>query len=88
MFKLLKKYLPQNLFDRPKAGLSIPMKKWLLADLNEWAEHLLDPKMLKEQGILDPAAITSLWAQFKENGRDPISIWNILMFQNWYTNNT
>ena len=88
LLKLLKKYLPQNLFDRPKAGFSIPMKKWLLADLNEWAEHLLDPKMLKEQGILDPAAITSLWAQFKENGRDPISIWNILMFQNWYSNNT
>ena len=36
--KLLNKYLPRNLYERPKAGFTVPMAEWLRGPLKKWAE--------------------------------------------------
>ena len=42
--RILNKYLPDNLFNRPKQGFALPIDAWLRTSLKDWAENLLDKK--------------------------------------------
>ncbi|SVC89266.1 uncharacterized protein METZ01_LOCUS342120 [marine metagenome] len=82
--ELLRRSLPDDLIDRPKMGFGVPVKDWLRGPLHTWANELLDPKLLKEQGMLNPATVERRWHAHQE-GREDLSlqIWSILMFQAW-----
>lgn len=84
--QVLKKYVPDSLMDRPKMGFSVPVAQWLRGDLQGWANDLLSPARLRQQGLFDEALITRVWEAHKRgdsidpNGR---KIWTILMMQSW-----
>ena len=81
---VLYRYVPKEMMDRPKKGFSIPISKWLREPLlREWAESLIDRKLLDEQGILDTDEVWRIWKDFIDNGNWRIQIWYILMFQSW-----
>lgn len=81
---VLYRYVPKEMMERPKKGFSIPVQKWLLQpELREWAESLIDRKVLKEQGLLNPDVVWQIWKDFTDNGQWRIQIWFILMFQQW-----
>ena len=86
--KILSKYLPQNLFQRPKMGFGVPLNNWLKNQLIDMCEDLLSYKKLEESGYLNSEYIRENYEMFKQ-GRLNIhsSIWSILMFQSWYFNN-
>jgi asparagine synthase (glutamine-hydrolysing) len=82
--KLLYRHAPERLFDRPKAGFGIPVGSWIRGPLREWAESLLDPRRLRDEGYFDAAKITARWQQHQKGGVDHVqSLWPILMFQAW-----
>ncbi|MBI5249955.1 MAG: asparagine synthase (glutamine-hydrolyzing) [Desulfomonile tiedjei] len=82
--QLLKKYLPEDLFSRPKAGFSIPLASWLRGPMRSWAESLIEPKRIREQGLLDPSRITEAWkAHVTGKVNKPYPLWGVLMFQAW-----
>lgn len=81
---VLYKYVPREMMERPKKGFSIPIDQWLLKpELRQWAEALIDRRLLIQQGILDPEVVWRIWKDFTENGVWRIQIWFILMFQEW-----
>ena len=81
---VLYKYVPKEMMDRPKKGFSIPITQWLKEPgLREWAEALLDRKLIEQQGILDANEVQRIWRDFIDNGNWRIQIWYILMFQSW-----
>lgn len=81
---VLYKYVPKEMMDRPKKGFSIPITEWLREPkLREWAEALLDKKLIEKQGILDANEVQRIWRDFIDNGNWRIQIWYILMFQQW-----
>ncbi len=81
---ILYKYVPREMMDLPKRGFSIPIARWLKEPaLREWAEGLLDPAKLEEQGILDPAVVKRIWKDYLERDHWRVQIWYILMFQEW-----
>lgn len=81
---VLYRYVPKELMERPKKGFSIPVETWLKKPkLREWAEGLIDRKLLISQGFLDPEAVWSIWNDFILRGEWRIQIWYILMFQAW-----
>lgn len=81
---VLYRYVPKEMMDRPKTGFAIPITKWLKEpELRDWAEALLDEKLIEKQGILNAREVRRIWTDFIENGNWRIQIWYMLMFQSW-----
>ncbi|MCW5202589.1 asparagine synthase (glutamine-hydrolyzing) [Desulfobulbus sp. US4] len=82
--QLLYKYVPRALIERPKQGFAIPLGEWLRRPLRDWAEHLLDPVRLSEQGYFRSEPIQQKWQEHVTKKRNwEHSLWSILMFQAW-----
>lgn len=84
MRKLLEKYVPTQLTERPKMGFGVPIAKWLRGELKDWANDLLSESSLKSTGLLDPTLITKAWQDHLSEKQDfEYPLWNVLMFQAW-----
>ena len=82
--KILQKYLPENIINRPKKGFSIPVKNWLQNDLKSLTDHYLSEKQLNKKPILKTSVVKENLRQFHNNeGINSNRIWNILMFEMW-----
>lgn len=82
--ELLRRYIPNELVDRPKKGFAVPISKWLRGDLRGWAGELLDTHRLRNEGLLDASMIQRCWRQHLEARVDwGQHLWNVLMFQSW-----
>lgn len=81
---LLGRYVPEEITSLPKRGFGVPLDDWLRGPLSTWAGELLDPALLAEDGILEPAVVHRLWTrhlEVKEN-LGP-QLWPLVMFQSW-----
>lgn len=82
--EVLFKHVPRALIERPKAGFAIPVGQWLRGPLRDWAEALLDERVLREQGYLDARPIGVAWRQHLSGRYDwTARLWSVLMFQAW-----
>ena len=81
--RVLKRYVPERLTDRPKMGFGVPLAEWLRGPLREWSEDLLDPGRLGG-GIMNVSAIRQLWQLHLSGTRNAAyPLWTILMFEAW-----
>lgn len=82
--EVLKQRLPQQLWDRPKMGFGVPLDSWLRHELREWAEELLAPGTLRDQGYLNAELISTRWREHLSGDRNwQHQLWDVLMFQGW-----
>jgi len=82
--KVLERHVPKVLTDRPKSGFGVPLGSWLRGPLRGWAEELLDPKKIRDQGYFDASHIRDIWRYHLDGRGDRSSqIWGILTFQAW-----
>ncbi len=82
--QILGRYVPLQMFDRAKTGFGVPIEQWLRGPLRDWAEDLLTPGRLREQGFFAVDRVQSVWNQHI-NRQKPghYLLWDILMFQAW-----
>ncbi len=81
---VLGQYVPDELFERPKWGFSLPLGEWLREDLRDWAENLLDEKRLRAQGYLNADMVRGAWQAHLAGDKNQVpKIWAVLMFQAW-----
>jgi asparagine synthase (glutamine-hydrolysing) len=86
--EILKKYIPENLINRPKMGFGIPLEAWLRGPLKEWADDLLGEKIINKSGLLNPKVVRQKWEEHISGKRNwHYQLWAILMFQAWYKEN-
>lgn len=82
--QLLYRYVPREIIDRPKQGFCAPVGEWLRGSLRDWAQALLDPVRLRDEGFLDATRVDRMWQQHlsgRMNWQHPL--WTVLMFQAW-----
>ncbi len=82
--RILYRYVPKKMLERPKMGFGIPIDLWLRGPLREWAEDLLDEARLRQEGFFRPGPIRAKWHEHlsgQNNWQYPL--WDVLMFQAW-----
>ena len=85
--QLLAKYVPTQLFERPKQGFGVPLGAWIRGPLNGWANDLLSESRLRQDGYFDPQPILDKWAEHQTFKQDwSKQLWNVLMFNAWLDN--
>ncbi len=82
--KLLSRYLPDSLFDRPKAGFAVPVSKWLRGELRPMLLDYLSYDRLKREGIFNPAVVSAAVSDHL-SGRvnHPHRLWALMMWELW-----
>ena len=82
--QVLERHVPAALVERPKMGFGLPIGPWLRRELAPWAEHLLDERRLRAQGLLDPIPIRRAWDLHRSGRRDlGYELWDVLVLQSW-----
>jgi asparagine synthase (glutamine-hydrolysing) len=84
--RVLDRYVPRALTERPKMGFGVPVGAWLRGPLRPWAEELLSESRLRVEGYFDAARVRERWTRHLA-GREDASdaLWPVLMFQAWLT---
>jgi len=86
--KVLYRYVPKELIERPKKGFSLPIADWLRGPLKEWAEKLLNSEKLEKDGFLSESLVHQKWNEHSSGKRDwSKQLWSVLMFQLWLEKN-
>ena len=82
--KILFKYVPRELLDRPKQGFSIPLREWLLGELAELVGDYLAPERIESGGIFDAARVADTVRRFRRGDSiDATKIWLLVVFEMW-----
>lgn len=82
--RLLNRYVPSQILDRPKMGFAIPIARWLRSNLREWGEALLNDSSSDTREYLYEFEIKRLWKEHQSGVCDHSSqLWYILQFKSW-----
>jgi asparagine synthase (glutamine-hydrolysing) len=83
--EILHKYLPKELFDRPKEGFDIPINKWLHKEFRYLIDENLNDEVIKKYGIVSPEEVKKLIFLF-DNGVDYLynRLWLLIVLHKWF----
>jgi asparagine synthase (glutamine-hydrolysing) len=81
---LLGRYLPRELFERPKRGFSMPMAGWLRKELRWLVEEYLDAGRLRREGLFDVEFVGGLVREHLSGRRDREAVlWALIFWEMW-----
>ena len=82
--KILYKYIPSEMIERPKQGFSIPLDDAPYRDkLEELFDGHLHPSQLEKTGVVPPIECARLLGRWKAGKSAYTRLWRILCFQMW-----
>lgn len=82
--RVLYRYVPPALIDRPKQGFGVPLAEWLQGDLNGLLDTYLSPSVIKAQGVLDGDLVKRTVRTFRQGDEYSVNkVWALLAFQMW-----
>ena len=81
-------YVPKEIFNRPKAGFTMPFEKWFREDLKEYVLTELDPKTLQDiPGINYKEVTNKINEHIGGSANHYPLIWKLLVLKQWLKNN-
>jgi len=81
---LLRRFLPQQLLERPKRGFTLPLVDWLRGPLRGRLLATLDGSKLEREGLFDPCRVKATVARFLagDDGSARL-VWTLMAFELW-----
>ena len=81
--KVLNRYVPASLFERPKMGFSVPVSAWLRGPLRTWAGDLLQTDR-SATVRLNRRKIDRIWVEHQKGSYDHShKLWALCMWLSW-----
>lgn len=82
--RILYRYVPRELLDRPKQGFGIPLAAWLRDGLRELVRDYLSPARIRAAGIMDTELVDAVVSGFYD-GDEGLArpLWLLLTFEMW-----
>jgi asparagine synthase (glutamine-hydrolysing) len=82
--KIVEDMLPPEVSRRPKRGFAIPLKRWFMKDLRDFAHDRIFSRAMIESGIIDVAYAEKLFNLHLHGLRDKSrALWLLLAFAIW-----
>jgi asparagine synthase (glutamine-hydrolysing) len=82
--KLLGRYVPTDLFERPKMGFGVPIDQWFRQDLKNLVIDYLSPARLKKEGLFDEALVEKkIKEHLSGQANHQYRLWSLLMWEMW-----
>ncbi len=82
--KVLARYVPESLSERPKMGFGVPIDQWFRGELNPLLMDYLSPERLRRQGIFNPVLVEKKIKEHLSGKRNhQYRLWAILMWEMW-----
>jgi asparagine synthase (glutamine-hydrolysing) len=83
--RILARYLPADLIDRPKQGFTAPMKAWFANELYDELTARLAPDRLARYGVLDERGIGVLFDEHRADRADHTQLlWALFHLDQWH----
>lgn len=83
--RLLDRYVPRSLTERPKHGFGIPVGEWLRGPLQSWADDLLATERVKRIGLVDAGFVSAAWRTHRSGRADLTEqVWALIMLSAWH----
>jgi asparagine synthase (glutamine-hydrolysing) len=81
-------YAPRQIFDRPKAGFTMPFSEWFKDELKDYVLTELSDENLKNIPNIDAGEVSFMIKQHMDGSwnRYPL-IWKLLVLKQWLDNN-
>ena len=85
---ILYKHVPKEIFDRPKAGFTMPFKKWFKHELKGFVLSELSEQNLKSIPGIKPDEITKMINQHMDGSWNRYGIiWKLIVLKQWLNSN-
>jgi asparagine synthase (glutamine-hydrolysing) len=78
-----RRYLPNNIVNRRKRGLSVPISSWLRGPLKDWAIATLKTGRLEQVGVHTSAAMELFSEHCQRKADHARAIWTLLVLGEW-----
>lgn len=82
---ILKEYIPEEIFDQPKQGFSVPIRNWMRKELREEFDQALNNKFLNKVPNLNVPKFKRLYDAHMNGIEDhSVYIWKVFVLSKWY----
>jgi asparagine synthase (glutamine-hydrolysing) len=82
--RLLGRYVPERLFERPKMGFGVPIDRWFRGELKALLLDYLSAERLKREGLFDQGLVEK---KIREHMSSEVNhqyrLWTLLMWEMW-----
>lgn len=83
--KVLYRYVPRAMIERPKRGFAVPVKQWLARDLRSFVDEHLAPDRIARQGLFDTAMVSQYVKRLHAGDASVRQrVWLLVAFQMWH----
>ncbi len=81
--RILKRWVPKDLLDRPNHGFGPPLTQWLREDLSWMIDEYLRPNRIRRAGYLDDKTVQDAVRHFRQGRSSHYRVWALIVLQMW-----
>jgi asparagine synthase (glutamine-hydrolysing) len=81
--RLLARYIPAAIIDRPKSGFAVPLSDWLRGPLKWMLDDYLSTARVRQGGVFDPRVVRRVVDRFLRGQIGHARPWALLVYQMW-----